>query len=192
LNAREVAEEENEYSEKILREHFNPKSDLIPWEAHMIDLQVNQNAEYIGKTLEELAWREKFGINIAYIKRGDKLIYAPTRFNKLLPFDNVGIIATDEQMQQFKPVFDSTETIDTIEYNVEDIVVQKIVVDEHNKLKGLSVRNSGIREKTNGLIIGIERNNERILNPNSQMVFEWGDIIWIVGERKKIQQLNES
>jgi CPA2 family monovalent cation:H+ antiporter-2 len=192
LNAREVAEKEKEYSEKILREHFNPKSDLVPWEAHMIDLQVNQNAEYIGKTLEELAWREKYGINIAFIKRGDKLIYAPTRFNKLLPFDNVGIIATDEQMQQFKPVFDSTETIDTIEYNVEDIVVQKIVVDEHNKLKGLSVRNSGIREKTNGLIIGIERNNERILNPNSQMVFEWGDIIWIVGERKKIQQLNES
>ncbi|MDP3467931.1 MAG: cation:proton antiporter [Daejeonella sp.] len=190
FNERELAEEENAHSEKILRKHFMPKSDLVPWEAHMVDMQVNQNADYIGKTLEELAWREQYGINIAYIKRGDKLIYAPTRFNKLLPFDHVGIIATDEQMQQFKPVFDSTETIDTVEYNVEDIVVQKIVVDEHNKLKGLSVRNSGIREKTNGLIIGIERSHERILNPNSQMIFEWGDIVWIVGERKKIQQLN--
>ncbi len=192
LNAREIAEKENAYSEKILRKHFKPESELVPWEAHMVDLQVNQNADYIGKTLEELAWREKYGINIGYIKRGDKLIYAPSRYNKLLPFDHVGIIATDEQMQQFKPVFDATEAIDTAEYDVEDIVVQKIVVDEHNKLKGHTVRNSGIRERTNGLIIGIERNHERILNPNSHMVFEWGDIVWIVGERKKIQQLNAS
>src|SRR5690606_8330929 len=120
------------------------------------------------------------------------LIYAPSRFNKLLPFDRVGIIATDEQMQAFKPVFEHTEETDLTEYNVEDIIVQKFVVDEHNKLKGLTVRESGIREKTNGLVIGIERNQERILNPNSFTVFEWGDVVWIVGERKKIQKLNES
>lgn len=191
LNERELAEEENSHSEKILRKHFRPESELSPWEAHMVDLQVNQNAEYIGKTLEELAWREQYGINIAYIKRGDKIIYAPSRYNKLLPFDNVGIIGTDEQMQQFKPVFDATEALDANETDISDIIVQKLVVDEHNKLKGLTVRDSGIRERTNGLIIGIERNKERILNPNSNTVFEWGDIVWIVGERKKIQKLNE-
>lgn len=192
FNAREIAAEEKLLSEKHLTKHFKPESELSPWEAHMVDLQVNQNAQYIGKTLEELAWREQYGINIAYIKRGDKLIYAPSRFNKLLPFDHVGIISTDEQMQQFKPIFDTTEIVDSNEYDVEDIVIQKILVDEHNKLKGLSVRNSGVRERTNGLIVGIERKNERILNPNSNIVFEWDDIVWIVGERKKIQQLNES
>lgn len=190
LNERELAEKENSQSEKILSKHFIPESELSPWEAHMVDLEVHQNADYIGKTLEELAWREQYGINIAYIKRGDKLIYAPSRFNKLLPFDRVGVIATDEQMQVFKPLFDVTENIDNKEYNIEDIVVQKIVVNEYNKLKGLTVRDSGIRERTNGLIIGIERKNKRILNPNSFTVFEWGDIVWIVGERKKIQKLS--
>lgn len=192
LHAREIAAEENSHSEKLLREHFKPESELAPWEAHMVDMEVKQNAEYIGKTLEELAWRENYGINIAYIKRGDKLIYAPGRFNKLLPFDQVGIIANDEQIQKFKPVFETTEVLDPTEYNVEDIIVQKIVVNEHNKLKGHTVRDSGIRERTNGLVIGIERNNQRILNPNSFTEFEWGDIVWIVGERKKIQKLHES
>lgn len=191
LNSREIAEEENSHAEKILRPHFKTESELSPWEAHMVDMEVKQNAEYIGKTLEELAWRETYGVNIAYIKRGDKLIYAPSRFSKLLPFDRVGIIANDEQIQKFKPVFDTVEAIESADYNVEDIIVQKIVVNEHNKLKGLTVRESGIRERTNGLIIGIERNNERILNPNSFTEFEWGDIVWIVGERKKIQKLHE-
>jgi CPA2 family monovalent cation:H+ antiporter-2 len=193
LNARELAaEQKNASSENLLRRHFSPQSDLSPWDAHMIDLEINPLARYVGKTLEELGWREKFGVNIAYIKRGDKLIYAPGRDNRLLPFDNIGIIATDEQMQAFKPVFDTSEEVHAKEQDVEDIIVQKFVVDEHNKLKGLTIRDSGIRERTNGLIIGIQRNKSRILNPNSNTTFEWGDIVWIVGERKKIQKLNEA
>ncbi len=191
LHARENAEAEaNTGSDNLLRRHFHPSSDLSPWDAHLVDLEVNPLAEYIGKNLQELAWREHYGVNIGYIKRGDKLIYAPGKSNKLLPFDRVGIIATDEQMQVFQPVFDAREKVDTSDLNVEDIAVQKIVVDEHNQLKGQTVLSSGIREKTNGLVVGIERNRERILNPNSTTTFEWGDIVWIVGDKKKIQRLN--
>jgi CPA2 family monovalent cation:H+ antiporter-2 len=193
LNARELAaERENATSENLLRRHFSPQSDLSPWDAHMIDLEINPLAKYVGITLAELGWREKYGVNIAYIKRGNKLIYAPGRNNRLLPFDNVGIIATDEQMQAFKPVFDTNEQVHNHEQEVEDIIVEKFVVDEHNKLKGLTIRDSGIREKTNGLVIGIQRDKNRILNPNSGTTFQWGDIVWIVGERKKIQKLNEN
>jgi len=63
------------------------------------------------------------------------------------------------------------------------------VVDEHTLLKGLTIRESGIREKTSGLVVGIERDGKRILNPDSHTVFEWNDIIWIVGDRRKIQEL---
>jgi CPA2 family monovalent cation:H+ antiporter-2 len=189
LNARERLENEQKLEAEEIQKRFNPKSDLSPWDAHMIDLEVNPHAEYIGKTLVELAWREQYGINIAYIKRGEKLIYAPGRNNRLLPFDHVGIIATDDQMQIFKPVFDATESVEKINHP-DDIILQKIVVDEHNKLKDLTIRGSHIRERTNGLIVGIERDKERILNPDSSTNFRWGDIVWIVGERKKIQKLN--
>jgi CPA2 family monovalent cation:H+ antiporter-2 len=192
LNARERSAEIQKTKEDELQKRFNPQSDLSPWDAHMIDMEVNPLAEYIGKTLAELAWREKYGINIAYIKRGEKLIYAPGRNNRLLPFDHVGIIATDDQMQTFRPVFDAVESVEKTNELLEDIVLQKIVVDEHNKLKGLSIRGSHIRERTNGLVVGIERNKERILNPDSTTDFQWGDIVWIVGERKKIQKLNSA
>ncbi len=185
LNARENGEDE-----EIWRKQFNPQTDLSPWDAHMIDLEVNPHAEYIGKKLIELAWRERYGLNIAYIRRGGKLIYAPGRNNRLLPFDHIGIIATDDQMSIFKPEFDATESVDLTDNDIEDIILEKIVVDEHNKLKGLTIRTSHIRERTNGLIVGLERNKERILNPDSDTTFEWDDIVWIVGEREKIQRLN--
>lgn len=192
LNERELAEQRMKHETNALTKQFYPASDLSPWDADIIDLEVSPYAEYVGKTLEELTWREQFGINIAYIKRGEKLIYAPGRNNKLLPFDRVGVIATDEQMKSFKPEFDKQENILDINHYFEDVIVQKIIVNEVNQLRGKSIRDSAIRERTNGLVVGIERQNERILNPDSSTIFQWNDIVWIVGERKKIQRLSGS
>jgi CPA2 family monovalent cation:H+ antiporter-2 len=38
-----------------------------------------------------------------------------------------------------------------------------------------------------GLIVGVERNGERLLNPESSFTFENGDIVWIVGDEKQLE-----
>lgn len=181
-----------EAADIVLKSKSAPQSHLSPWDAHIVDLEVKPEAEYIGKTLAELGWREKYGINIAYIKRGERLIYAPGRHNKLLPFDRVGILSTDEQIKVFKPKFDKVENLNFENNNVEDVTLQRVVIDGNNSLRGVSIRDSGIRERTNGLIVGIERNGKRILNPDSTIIFQPRDIVWIVGEREKIQKLRET
>lgn len=190
LNARETAAN-NSLPAGISRNKEELQSGLQPWDAHIIQLQVSPQADYIGKPLADLAWREKYGINIVYVKRGENLYNVPGRNNILLPFDEVGIIATDEQVQVFKPVFDSKEVIDANLVKTVDISLEKIVVDEFTQLKGQDIRSSGIRERTNGLVIGIERNGQRILNPDSTTVFEWGDIVMIAGEKKKITAVSQ-
>lgn len=190
LNARETAEAaDHSVSANMRRKREAIQSNLTPWDAHIVELEVPPQADYIGVPLMELSWREKYGINIVYIKRGEKVFHVPTRRAILLPFDQVGLIATDDQLQVFKPVFDAPESHVNDELDIEEIVLKKIVVDTQTKLNGKNLRNSGLRETTNGLVIGIERNNQRILNPDSSFVFQWGDIVWIVGERKKIRQL---
>ncbi len=191
LNARELAAAgEGSVSPDVFQKNVELQSSLVPWSAHIVDMVVSQQAQYLGKTLLELAWREQYGINIAYIKRGERLIHAPNRDEKLFPLDHVGIIATDEQMQVFKTVFDTTEPVEKEGITINDITLQKIVVDEFTQLKDLSIRESGIRERTHGLVIGIERGHTRMLNPDSTTVFEWDDIVWLVGDRKKIQALS--
>ncbi len=190
LNARED-EAANTLVARIARKNSDFQSRLAPWDAHIVEMEVPQCAPYVGKSLRELQWREQFGVNVVYIQRGDTVIHVPDRHQYLLPFDEVGIVATDAQLSVFKPVFDEGSEIENGAARVDtnEIIFEQLLVDEHTRLKGKSIRDSGLREKTNGLIIGIERNNQRILNPDSAIVFEWGDIIWIVGERKKIQKL---
>lgn len=193
LNARESAALENKsLASEVLRKNSSLQPDLDPWDAHIVDLEVGQLAVYAGKSLQQLGWREQYGINVIYIKRGEGLIHAPGRDQKVLPFDHVGIIATDDQLQAFTPVFEATEAANGTPINIEDITLQKFVIDEHTRLRGKTLRDSGIRENSNGLVVGIERNGKRILNPDSNTVFEWDDIVWLVGDRKLIPNLRDN
>lgn len=190
LNARET-ESANTLSARMLRKNVDFQTRLAPWDAHIVEMEAAPNAMYIGKSLQYLQWREKYGINVVYIKRGENVIHVPGRNQFILPFDRVGIVATDSQLAAFKPVFDEVQRSERSDkpLDINEIVFDQLIVNENTKLKGLSLRDSGLRERTNGIVIGIERNDERILNPDSTTVFEWGDVVWIVGERSKIESL---
>ncbi|MCA0382163.1 MAG: cation:proton antiporter [Bacteroidetes bacterium] len=191
LHARET-EEYQSLTATVQRNQDALQTELYNWDAHIVQLEVPAQAWYIGRTLQELMWREQFGINIVYIKRGEGVIATPDKQQILLPHDLIGLIATDNQLQNFKPVFDTLITTDNAQLESTDTIgLEKVLVNEYTQLKGLSIRNSGIREKTNGLVIGIIRKNQQYLNPDSSMVFEWGDMIWIVGDKKKIQYLKK-
>jgi CPA2 family monovalent cation:H+ antiporter-2 len=125
---------------------------------------------------------------VAFIERGNRLIYAPARTEKLFPYDEIGVIGTDVQLQHFAMLVESgaDEEGTPVDLQAGEIILQKLVVDAHNGLTGQTIRQSGIREKTNGLVVGIERKGERMLNPSSDTRFEWEDIVWLVGERSKI------
>ncbi|SKA02081.1 cation:proton antiporter [Sediminibacterium ginsengisoli] len=174
-------------NEKETIEENKRQTRLSPWDAHITRYKISPLAVFIGKTLEELQWREQFGINVAFIERGNQILYAPARNERVYPYDMIGVIGTDQQLLEFGKIIEENEPADeTVKENVE---LEHIVVDEYTRLKGQTIRGSGIREKTNGLVVGIERQGERLLNPSSDTIFEWDDVVWIVGERKKIQQL---
>lgn len=179
LNARELAASDKD-------------SPLSPWDAHMATLVVSPEVSGLGKTLEELAWRETYGINIASIERGNKNLPIPSRYERIFPYDKLSVIGTDLQLQLFRAEveFDANAVLEIPE-ELPDIELISIIVDEHNHLRGQSIRASAIREKTDGLVVGIERDSRRILNPASNTIFEWDDVVWIVGNRRKIGMLSE-
>jgi len=172
--------------ERELTQNIGSNSTLTPWDAHLAYFVVNPDVDWAGEELQRLAWREDYGINIASIERGNKLIPTPKRDDRIFPFDKLGVIGTDEQLQTFKHIIEppSTGTALPEKESQEEMRLFKIIVDENTRLKGKSIRDSGIREKTHGLVVGVERKGNRILNPPSEFVFEWDDVIWLVGDRK--------
>ncbi|MCC6599963.1 MAG: cation:proton antiporter [Crocinitomicaceae bacterium] len=160
---------------------------LAPWDTHIANFQLNAQSPFVGNTLDETKIREKFGVNIAVIERGNFVINVPSRNERLYPGDIISVIGTDEQLNLFRK---SLETV--IEKVIDspatsNVVLQRFAVLPGSALSGISIRESKIRENTGGLIVGIERNNERFLNPESNVSFKSGDVVWIVGETDRIR-----
>ncbi|WP_316805199.1 cation:proton antiporter [Pedobacter nototheniae] len=169
----------------------NQKPDILPWDTHLTEIKVSPESEVVGKTLSELMIREKYGVNIAMIERGKMNIPTPGREERLYPNDKLLLIGADDQLASVKNLLEVELPEIEAENNFPDkeMTLQKVVVNQESPVYGLSIRNAGIREKAQALIVGIERGAERILNPSSDFVFDNGDVIWIVGNTKKIREV---
>lgn len=173
------------------REINESKPDILPWDTHLTELTVSPESEVVGKTLVELMFREKFGVNIAMIERGKSIIPTPGREVRLFPNDKLLVIGTDDQLASVKAILEVNFSEDEIENNFPDkeMNLQKIIVHADSPVYKKSIRNTGIREQAKALVVGIERGDERILNPSSEFVFDTGDVIWVVGNKKRINEL---
>lgn len=189
LNAREMdARKKNETEARHSKGTAELQKHLDTWDAHIVELDTNPLARYVGSRISDLGWRKRFGINIVYIKRGDYIIHLPEPSVRILPYDKVGIVATDEQIQSFKPEFDKTDLSFCNAIDNENIVLRNILLNENCKLIDKSILNSQLRENARSQIIGIERGNKRIINPEASFVFAEGDEVWIVGDEKKMKE----
>ena len=175
------------FNDREIRKENKRQNTLSPWDGHMAEFEIAKESNLAGKTLEELTIREQFGINIASIRRGEVLINIPIRTERLFPGDEISVIGTDDQVKEFKIFLDKNEIDVPEQMEKADIILQKVEL-KNRVCIGKSIRESQIREKTHGIIVGIERNGKRILNPESHLVLEDSDILWIAGEKKKIAE----
>ncbi len=164
------------------------RSDLTPWDGHMALFDIGTESNLVGKTLEELRLREQLGINIAFIKRGEITINIPSRNERLFPADEICVIGTDSQVRSFTQFLHENEIEPTPNKKDAEIVLEQMEL-KNQEFIGKSIRQSQIREKTNGLVVGLERRGKRILNPDSHEVLQEGDILWVVGDRRKLSTL---
>ncbi len=160
-------------------------SKLAPWDANLVQLQLSADSEFVGQTLLKISIREKFGVVVAMIERGHKVIMAPGRDVILMPQDNLFLIGTDEQIEILKPLLEKRDISPNI---VESYGLKSFFVTEGSVLVDKTIRECGLRDSIHGLVVGIERGTQRILNPDSQMIIQSGDLVWVVGDLSKIRE----
>lgn len=171
------------------REKRRERPELAPWDLHLAEVEVPATSVAIGRTLQELALRERHGVNIALIERGDRTIQVPGREERLMPGDNLVLIGTDEQLAaagaalQQLPAESGTPTPERCEMKL-----LKYRVLPRSPLIGRTIRSSGIREEGSALVTGLERDARRIPNPDGATIIQQDDLLWLVGDADKVRR----
>lgn len=165
---------------------------MLERDLHLADFEVKQNSPSMGKTLKELNFRQKCNINIVTIIRGERRINIPGGNERLYPFDKLVVVGADDDLEHFRKYLEERyKTAMSVKKQTEEVNMEQFLIISGSHLIGRTILESGIRDNSGCLVIGIERGTTSIKNPAPTTVFEEGDIVWIVGEHEKVVRLSE-
>jgi CPA2 family monovalent cation:H+ antiporter-2 len=162
---------------------------LAPWDNSLVLLTVSEDSPLINKNLQDCEVRQKYGINIVAIKRKHNLIVAPRGSEVLLSNDKLVVLGTDEQLDAFKRMIETPAFQPQSEDMLSNFILKPFLLKPDSALIGKSIRDSEIREKASGLVAGLERFGQQILNPDPGTILQEGDLLLLVGEAKHINEL---
>ncbi len=164
--------------------------DNIPFkELHLADFVLSPDSIYVGTTLKNSRIRTLFQVNIISITRGEKRLDIPQGDEFLYPFDRITVVGTDKQLEDFRVSLEQKKIEKKTETSPQDdMEIGQIPIEKDSPLLGKTLREADIPDC---IIIGIERNTGNIMNPAPDTILEENDMIWIVGKRKTIKELDK-
>lgn len=182
LNLREEVAKKHHPLKTSFNSEFNNK------DIELTSVLVSPYSRYIGKSLGELSFRQKFGVNVVAIIRGDLKIYIPKSSERIYPQDKLAVVGTDRQLQKFRDEIESPQGVPGTEEMYQEMNLHSFTVNEAFHFLDKSIVQSRLGEKYDSIVVAIERNGE-LVPLDKDATFLLGDLVWFVGEREKIRQL---
>ena len=162
---------------------------LLDRNVHLAHIDVPENSLWAGKTLSELHVGKRFGVHLSSILRGNTRMNIPNGETVIFPSDKIQVIGNDEQLTAFNAAINSELRAEDPDIEKREMKLRRVIVSNNSAFCGQTLGGSGIRDKFNCMVVGIETGEENLSMVESSHVFEKGDIIWLVGEVEDIQRL---
>ena len=163
------------------------KENNLVSDMHLAYMTVGHDCPFVGERLKNADLRRKYGINVVAILRNSVRYTIPTGNMRIFPGDQIGVIGTDEQIQAMLPILESSSTPPTETSG--EVKFTHFTLSEKSPLIGKRLGDTSLREDYKSMIVSVERGEDNFLSPTPDLVFQEGDIVWIVGDTKLMKGL---
>ena len=164
---------------------------LLDRDIHISEFEVPVDSTWGGKSLQELHLRQRFGIDMSSIMRGSQRLNIPNGETIIFPGDKLQVIGNDEQLQKFATSIAQDIYPEDLEIEKREMKLRQLIISSKSEFCGKSLIESGIRDKYNCMVVGLEEGQENLTKIAPSYVFQKGDILWIVGEESDLQKIME-
>jgi CPA2 family monovalent cation:H+ antiporter-2 len=183
LRSRDIAAQASGKRKPLFEGH------LLDRDLHISEVIVPDDSLWAGKTLKQLQLNQRFGINVSSILRGSRRINIPSANDVIFPGDRLSVIGDDERLT----MLDSTlqKEVHPEDYDIEnrEMKLERIIIDSKSKFVDKTLMESGIRDKYNCMVVGLERGEKDLWQPTPEYVFMKGDMVWVVGEEDSLKEI---
>lgn len=156
-------------------------------------------APYAGKTIETVGWGKNIGIYVVKVRKNGKNIAMPSAKTVIQPGDKVYVIGDKQSLEIFHKTLDIGEltNLRTLKafldagYPDEEHALECLAlrIRGTETYVGKPIKKSGINARIHCMILGIERGAYATTMPDSNMIIEEGDILWVIGTRDNLKRL---
>ena len=164
---------------------------LLDRDIHISEFEVPVDSTWGGKSLQQLHLRQRFGIDMSSIMRGSQRLNIPNGETIMFPGDKLQVIGNDEQLQKFATSIAQDIYPEDLEIEKREMKLRQLIISSKSEFCGKSLIESGIRDKYNCMVVGLEEGQENLTKIAPSYVFQKGDILWIVGEESDLQKIME-
>ena len=167
------------------------RRNLEKYNVHIETFVLSPNSPFVGKTLRELPYRGKSGVNIVKIQRGSLSITIPSGDTPVYPYDSLLAVGTETQLSAFRKLMKdhilAPEYLPPRRFEVKEtsFTILPFVLDDSSVMTGKTLRE--LKMRTWGcMTICVLRNNKLITNPEPDEPFCRGDLVWLGGEAEDL------
>ena len=185
LRSREIAEQVNGERRPL----FEGK--LLDRDIHIGDFDIPEDSTWIGRTLKDLQFRNRFGVHVSSILRGSLRINIPNGRQIIFPGDRISVIGSDEQLKNFSQAIANELIPEDPEIEKREMKLRKFILSDGTPFIGKTLAESGIRDRYGCMVVGVEEGQENLTLVDPQRKFEKGDIIWLVGEEADLEKVRQ-
>lgn len=164
------------------------KNSIVP-SFHLAYMTVGYGCPFVGEMLRNSELRSKYKVSVSSIQRGNSLIMVPGPETRIFPGDVLGIIGTDEEIQNLISVVEASDTDESSETSSEDIRLTSVRLSDSSPLLDETIMSAGIRDRYQALLVAVQR-GDSYLQPSASIVFAPGDVLWLVGDTRKLASLS--
>lgn len=163
---------------------------LLDRDIHISDFEIPEDSRWAGQTLGALRFRNRFGVHVSSILRGQRRINIPAGDAIIFPGDHLQVIGSDEQLHHFGMAMKGELVPEDTHIERREMRLQKIILSAKCKFIGKNLQQSGIRNEYNVMVVGLEEGQQNLCMINPAHQFEQGDILWVVGEQQSLTRLD--
>ena len=164
---------------------------LLDRDIHISEFEVPVDSTWGGKSLQQLHLRQRFGIDMSSIMRGSQRLNIPNGDTIIFPGDKLQVIGNDEQLQKFALSLTNDIYPEDLEIEKREMKLRQLIIGSKSEFCGKSLQESGIRDKYNCMVVGLEEGQENLTKVSPSYQFQKGDILWIVGEESDLLKIME-
>ena len=157
---------------------------------HQAYIEVGRGATFIGERLSNSGLRDRFGVSISSIQRGQVMMPLPSGNTRIFPGDILGVIGTDDQIKQLNDVLEAeTRSYEAKVTPTPEVSLRSILLSVNSPIIEKPLAETDLRGDYYCILVKVQRADGEFVPVDPETVLHAGDRIWVVGDESQFARM---